>query len=60
MALEIDGYAHDGVVQVGGETAAVLGCGLNSIYPDRHQKLAKKLYCRVPWCLSSTPTQSQK
>nr|WP_308218935.1 DNA-processing protein DprA [Vibrio tetraodonis] len=43
MALGVDGYAHDGAMQVGGDTVAVLGCGLNNIYPARHQKLAQKI-----------------
>jgi DNA processing protein len=43
MALGIDGHAHDGALTVGGSTIAVLGAGLEKIYPERHKKLA----CRI-------------
>ncbi|GLT20249.1 DNA protecting protein DprA [Vibrio zhanjiangensis] len=43
MALGIDGYAHDGVLLAGGETVAVLGCGLKNVYPARHQELAQRI-----------------
>ncbi|MBW3698420.1 DNA-protecting protein DprA [Vibrio sp. T187] len=43
LALGIDGYAHDGALLGGGETFAVLGSGLNAIYPARHRKLADRI-----------------
>ncbi|WP_394252460.1 DNA-processing protein DprA [Vibrio profundi] len=43
LALGIDGYAHDGALLGGGETFAVLGSGLNAIYPARHRKLAERI-----------------
>ncbi|MGF1752273.1 DNA-processing protein DprA [Vibrio makurazakiensis] len=43
LALGIDGYAHDGALQGGGETFAVLGSGLESIYPARHRHLASRI-----------------
>jgi len=43
LALGIDGHAHDGALQAGGETIAVLGSGLESIYPARHKKLAQRV-----------------
>lgn len=43
LALGVDGYAHDGALKGGGQTIAVLGCGLNTIYPARHRSLAKRI-----------------
>ncbi|ABG38558.1 DNA protecting protein DprA [Paraglaciecola sp. T6c] len=43
LALGIDGLAHDGVLKVQGNTVAVLGTGLNNIYPKRHVKMADSI-----------------
>jgi len=43
LALGVDGHAHDGALQVGGKTVAVLGSGLNHLYPARHKKLAARI-----------------
>lgn len=43
LALGVDGYAHHGALQAGGKTIAVLGSGLNNIYPKRHSKLAERI-----------------
>ncbi|RTZ13972.1 DNA-protecting protein DprA [Vibrio aquaticus] len=43
LALGVDGYAHDGALQGGGKTFAVLGCGLKTIYPARHRLLADRI-----------------
>ncbi len=42
MAIGIDGFAHLGALQTG-STIAVLGCGANVYYPQRHQQLAKNI-----------------
>ncbi|WP_238596820.1 DNA-processing protein DprA [Psychromonas sp. psych-6C06] len=43
LALGIDGYSHQGALDAGGKTIAVLGTGLNNIYPKRHLKLAGQI-----------------
>ena len=43
LALGIDGLAHKTTLDAGGRTIAVLGSGLNNIFPTVHQKLAKEI-----------------
>ncbi|PMH45381.1 DNA protecting protein DprA [Vibrio sp. 10N.286.49.B3] len=43
LALGVDGHAHDGALQAEGETLAVLGSGVEHIYPARHRGLAKRI-----------------
>ncbi len=41
MALGIDSVAHAGAIGAHGTTVAVLGCGIDVIYPKQHRKLRK-------------------
>ena len=43
LALGIDGEAHSGCLEAQGKTIAVLGTGVNRIYPYRHRSLAEKI-----------------
>ncbi|MCP8462515.1 DNA-processing protein DprA [Pseudomonas sp. ZM23] len=43
LALGIDGAAHEGALQAAGKTVAVLGTGLEHVYPQRHLGLARRI-----------------
>lgn len=43
LARGIDGAAQSSVVSSGGATYAVLGCGVDHIYPPEHRDLAKSI-----------------
>ena len=43
LAIGVDGMAHQGALKETGATIAVLGTGLNNIYPKRHVKLASTI-----------------
>ncbi len=43
LALGIDAQAHSGCIEAQGKTIAVMGTGIDYIYPRRHVKLAEKI-----------------
>jgi DNA processing protein len=43
LALGIDGAAHEGGLQGAGSTIAVVGTGLDRVYPKRHLELARRI-----------------
>ena len=43
LAMGIDTAAHEGALSTNGLTVAVLGCGLDNIYPKQNENLAKKI-----------------
>lgn len=43
LALGVDGAAHSGALATPASTIAVLGTGLDQIYPPRHQRLGEQI-----------------
>ena len=54
LALGIDAKAHQGCLQAQGSTIAVMGTGLQHIYPRRHLKLAQEI-CENGLLISEFP-----
>ena len=63
LALGIDGEAHCGALEAGGDTIAVMATGIDRVYPHRHRNLAQQVVQRgclltefppgaeaLPWC----------
>ena len=43
LARGVDGAAHEGALAGGGSTVAVVGTGLDRVYPRRHLELARRI-----------------
>lgn len=55
LALGIDGAAHGGALEAEGRTIAVMGTGVDTIYPRRHLPLAQKILEQGGTLLSEFP-----
>lgn len=43
LARGVDGFAHSGAISGKGKTFAVMGCGVDIVYPAEHQNLYEKI-----------------
>lgn len=43
MARGVDGVSHRAAIDAGGYTVAVLGCGIDRVYPPEHSELMKSI-----------------
>ncbi|RPI30929.1 MAG: DNA-protecting protein DprA [Chloroflexota bacterium] len=46
LARGVDGVAHQSALNAGGRTLAVLGSGVNRVYPPEHRRLAEQIIAR--------------
>ena len=51
LARGVDGAAHQGALRAGGSTVAVLGCGMDIVYPPEHAQLYRDI--KAKGCLVS-------
>ena len=58
MARGIDSLAHQGALQAGGQTLAVLGSGINTIYPPENRRLYEQI-CAQGAVLSEFPLHTK-
>ena len=57
LARGIDAFAHHGALDAGGRTLAVMGRGLNEIYPPENAALADRVLSSGAW-ISELPMQT--
>ncbi|WP_445619547.1 DNA-processing protein DprA [Kushneria sp. Sum13] len=55
LALGVDGCAHHGALEARGATVAVLGCGVDVLYPRTHARLRQQLLDQGGLLLSEHP-----
>jgi DNA processing protein len=58
LARGIDSFAHHGAVDAGGRSLAVLGAGLDTIYPPENRALAEKILQQGAW-ISELPIRAE-
>lgn len=58
LALGVDGACHRGALSVQGMTVAVMGAGLDRLYPARHQALAEQIVAAGGALVSEFPLGS--
>src|SRR6202790_351072 len=59
LARGIDGEAHQGALDAHGKTLAVLGCGVDVIYPSEHRQLADAIIAGGGALISELPIGMQ-
>jgi DNA processing protein len=55
LARGVDAIAHEAALQAGGRTIAVLGSGVDRIYPPEHRKLADQIMNQGAVCSDYAP-----
>src|ERR671938_1911506 len=58
LARGIDAAAHRGALEVGGRTVAVMGTGLDQVYPRDHRKLAEEILAHGGAIVSEFPLET--
>lgn len=58
LAIGVDGLAHRSALSAGGQTIAVLPCGLDRIYPTVHHNLAKDILKQGGALISEYPNNT--